>query len=139
ITPNHFEAGASLNFPIESHQDLLLAGQRLVEQMNTDYVLITRGKEGMSLFERESRMATHIPTMAREVFDVAGAGDTVIAALTLGLASGVNPVEAVLLSNAAAGVVVGKMGVATVNQEELLAQLVAMTKRELDIRRETFA
>ncbi|GAK56035.1 PfkB domain protein [Candidatus Vecturithrix granuli] len=138
ITPNHFEAGASLNLTIESHQDLLLAGRQLLEQMKSDYVLITRGKDGMSLFERESRMATHIPTMALEVFDVAGAGDTVIAALTLGLASGVNPVDAVLLSNAAAGVVVGKMGVATVNQEELLAQLLKMTKRELDIQREKF-
>ena len=138
ITPNHFEAGASLNLTIESHQDLLQAGRQLLDQMKTDYVLITRGKDGMSLFERESQMATHIPTMALEVFDVAGAGDTVIAALTLGLASEINPVDAVLLSNAAAGVVVGKMGVATVNQEELLAQLVKMTKRELDIHREKF-
>ena len=92
----------------------------------------------MSLFERETQLVTHIPTMAQEVFDVTGAGDTVIAAFTLALASGSTPVEAAILSNAAAGVVVGKMGVATVNQDEILTQLVKMTKQELDIQQEKF-
>lgn len=138
ITPNHFEAGMSLNVAIDSPQRLLLAGQQLLERLQSNYVLITRGKDGMSLFERETQMVTHIPTMAQEVFDVTGAGDTVIAAFTLALASGATPVEAAILSNAAAGVVVGKMGVATVNQEEILTHLVKMTKQELDIQQEKF-
>ncbi len=91
----------------------------------------------MSLFERQSRMVTHVPTMAQEVFDVTGAGDTVIAALTLGLASGAAPIDAVLLSNAAAGVVVGKVGTATINQGELQNALTKM--EQLDIKRESFA
>lgn len=139
ITPNHFEAGMSLNITIDSHEQLLLAGRQLLERLKSHYVLITRGKEGMSLFERENQRVTHIPTMAQEVFDVTGAGDTVIAVFTLALASGATPVEAAILSNAAAGVVVGKMGVATVNQDEILTHLVKMTKRELDIQQETFA
>ncbi len=136
ITPNHHEAGASLNFAIDNHHQLLLAGKQLLEKLNSEYVLITRGKEGMSLFEQQSRMVTHVPTMAQEVFDVAGAGDTVIAALTLALASGAHPVDAVLLSNAAAGVVIGKVGIATVNQEELQAKLIKMTTIQLDIQKE---
>ena len=138
ITPNHFEAGMSLNIPIDSQQSLLLAGQQLLERLKCSYVLITRGKDGMSLFERETQMATHIPTMAQEVFDVTGAGDTVIAAFTLALASGATPTQAAILSNAAAGVVVGKMGVATVHQEEILTHLNKMAKRELDIQQEKF-
>jgi D-beta-D-heptose 7-phosphate kinase/D-beta-D-heptose 1-phosphate adenosyltransferase len=106
--------------------------------MKSDYVLITRGEEGMSLFERQNRMVTHVPTMAQEVYDVTGAGDTVIAALTLGLAARGNPVDAVLLSNAAAGVVVGKVGTATTTQEELQTALMQMTTRELNIAREAF-
>ncbi|MCP4404416.1 MAG: D-glycero-beta-D-manno-heptose-7-phosphate kinase [bacterium] len=138
ITPNHHEAGASLHITLDNHERLLLAGKQLLEKLQSDYVLITRGEEGMSLFEQQSRMVTHVPTMAQEVYDVTGAGDTVIAALTLGLASGGNPADAVLLSNAAAGVVVGKVGTATSNLEELQTVLQKMNARDLHIRRETF-
>ena len=138
ITPNHHEAGASLNLTIDNHQQLLLAGKQLLEKLQSEYVLITRGKEGMSLFERKNRMVTHVPTMAQEVFDVTGAGDTVIAALTLSLASGASPVDAVLLSNTAAGVAVGKMGTATVDQEELQTELLEIGTRDLEIQREKF-
>ena len=138
ITPNHHEAGASLHMTLDNHERLLLAGKQLLEKLQNDYVLITRGEEGMSLFERQSHMVTHVPTMAQEVYDVTGAGDTVIAALTLGLASGGNPADAVLLSNAAAGVVVGKIGTATSNLEELRGVLQKMNARDLHIRRETF-
>ena len=93
----------------------------------------------MSLFDRATGMVTHVPTMAQEVYDVTGAGDTVIAALTLGLASGGNPVDAVLLANAAAGVVVGKIGTATANQQELRDALSRMKTRGLDVWREQFA
>jgi len=136
LTPNHHEAGAALHMTLHTHDDLLFAGKQLLENLTCAYVLITRGEEGMSLFEQQSQMVTHVPTMAHEVYDVTGAGDTVIAALTLGLAAGGNPVDAVLVSNAAAGVVVGKIGTATVNQQELETEFAKMTRRELDIRRE---
>ena len=138
LTPNHHEAGASLHMTINTHDDLLFAGKQLLENLKSAYVLITRGEEGMSLFEQHNHMVTHVPTMAHEVYDVTGAGDTVIAALTLGLAAGGDPVDAVLLANAAAGVVVGKVGTATVNQQELEAEFAKMTRQELDIRRESF-
>ncbi len=137
ITPNHHEAGASLHLSIDTHRQLLRAGRQLLEKLSCEYVLITRGEEGMSLFEQQSRMVTHVPTMTQEVFDVTGAGDTVIATLTLGLASGAAPIDAVLLSNAAAGVVVGKVGTATINQGELQNALTKM--EQLDIKRESFA
>ena len=139
ITPNHHEAGAAARITIDSHAKLIEAGARLLEQLECAYVLITRGEEGMSLFERDRRIVTHVPAVAQEVYDVTGAGDTVIAALTLGLAAGGDPVDAVLLSNAAAGVVVGKVGTATVNQDELHNELITMTGRKLDIRQEPFA
>ncbi|PID60187.1 D-glycero-beta-D-manno-heptose-7-phosphate kinase [candidate division KSB3 bacterium] len=138
ITPNHYEAAASLNMTINSHDRLLLAGKQLVERLQSDYVLITRGGEGMSLFERQSGIVTHVPTMAQEVYDVSGAGDTVIAAFTLSLAVGANPVDAVLLSNAAAGVVVGKVGTAVSNPEELWGIVQKMNARDLNIQREAF-
>ena len=90
----------------------------------------------MSLFEQQSRMVTHVPAVAQEVYDVSGAGDTVIAALTLGLAAGAEPIEAALLSNAAAGVVVGKVGIATVSPEELHEALPNMNRQHLPIHRE---
>ena len=139
ITPNHHEAGAAVRMTIHNHASLLEAGARLLEQLECEYALITRGEEGMSLFERDRQIVTHVPAVAREVYDVTGAGDTVIAALTLGLAAGGAPVVAVLLSNAAAGVVVGKVGTATVNPEELNNQLITMTGRKLDIQQESFA
>jgi bifunctional ADP-heptose synthase (sugar kinase/adenylyltransferase) len=93
----------------------------------------------MSLFESQSQMVTHVPAMAQEVYDVTGAGDTVVAALTLGLAAGGDPVDATLLSNAAAGVVVGKLGTATVNAGELYESIVHMSREHIEIQREKFA
>jgi D-beta-D-heptose 7-phosphate kinase/D-beta-D-heptose 1-phosphate adenosyltransferase len=83
-------------------------------------LLITLGEQGMLLCRRGEK-PVHIPTVAQEVFDVSGAGDTVIASFTLGIASGASPLEAAILSNHAAGVVVGKVGTATVSPAELLA------------------
>ena len=139
MTPNHHEAGGAAQITIDSHAKLLEAGKRLLERLQCEFVLITRGEDGMSLFDRDRQIVTHVPAVAQEVFDVTGAGDTVIAALTLGLAAGADPVDAVLLSNAAAGVVVGKVGTATVNQDELQNELLAMTARKLDIRQESLA
>jgi D-beta-D-heptose 7-phosphate kinase/D-beta-D-heptose 1-phosphate adenosyltransferase len=82
--------------------------------------LVTLGELGMLLCQRD-QAPFHIPTVAQEVFDVSGAGDTVIATFTLAIAAGASPVEAAILSNHAAGIVVGKIGTATVGREELLA------------------
>lgn len=136
ITPNHYEAGASLQMTIDNHDSLLFAGDQLLKKLESELVLITRGEEGMSLFERQSRVVTHVPAVAQEVYDVSGAGDTVIAALTLSLAAGAEPVDATLLANAAAGVVVGKVGIATVNPEELHEALSIMNRQDVTIHRE---
>ncbi len=84
-------------------------------------LLVTLGELGMLLCARGQK-AFHIPTAAQEVFDVSGAGDTVIAMFTLAIAAGASPVEAAVLANQAAGIVVGKIGTATVDPEELLAR-----------------
>jgi D-beta-D-heptose 7-phosphate kinase/D-beta-D-heptose 1-phosphate adenosyltransferase len=139
ITPNHYEAETSLQMTINDHDSLLLAGSQLLEQLGSEFVLITRGGEGMSLFEQQSRMVTHVPAMAQAIYDVAGAGDTVIAVLTLGLAAGADPIDAMVLSNAAAGVVVGKVGIATVNPKELREALSKMNKQHVAIHREELA
>ena len=98
--------------------DLAQRAQTLRQQLQLDALLVTRSEEGMSLF-REAGEAVHVPTQAREVFDVSGAGDTVIASLGLMLAAGVALPEAMGLANVAAGIVVGKLGTATVSAAEL--------------------
>jgi D-glycero-beta-D-manno-heptose-7-phosphate kinase len=96
-------------------------GRQLLEQWRTRLILLTLGEEGMMLFER-GRPPYHTPTRAREVFDVSGAGDTAIAAFTVSLAAGASPEEAAEIANEASGIVVGKLGTATVTREELLAR-----------------
>ncbi len=120
ITPNHQEASEAAGLIIEDEASLLEAARRILDSLASRAVLITRGEEGMSLFTDEGTL-TNIATVAREVYDVTGAGDTVIATLTLGLASGASFVEAAVLANHAAGVVVGKLGTATVTRKELMA------------------
>jgi D-beta-D-heptose 7-phosphate kinase/D-beta-D-heptose 1-phosphate adenosyltransferase len=122
ITPNRVEAGGALGRELEDDADLEWAGRELLRRLDCESVLLTLGEDGMRLFERAGRR-THIPTVAQEVFDVAGAGDTVIAAFTLALASGATKVEAARVANHAAGIVVGKVGVAVVTPAELRAQL----------------
>ena len=107
---------------IQNEKMLMQAGRNLLRELGCSAVLITRGEEGMSLFEKNGH-TTHIPTVARQVYDVTGAGDTVTSALTLCLSCGATMKEAALISNYAAGVVVGKRGTATVNRDELLAIL----------------
>jgi D-beta-D-heptose 7-phosphate kinase/D-beta-D-heptose 1-phosphate adenosyltransferase len=120
LTPNRAEAGAAVGRSLETEADVQRAGRELLRRLSCEGVLITLGEEGMCLFERAGR-AVRIPTVAREVFDVAGAGDTVIAAFTLALASGGSMEQAARLANQAAGIVVGKLGVAVVTPAELLA------------------
>lgn len=118
LTPNHHEAGAFCRMEIRDEQTLVQAGEKMLEELNCRSVLITQGKDGMTLFKSEGEMI-HIPTVARKVFDVTGAGDTVISALTLGLASGMDAKSAAIISNIAAGIVVGEVGTSTVGAEEL--------------------
>jgi len=120
VTPNHHEASQMSGIPIRDEKSLLQAGESLLARLDCETVLITRGKEGMSLFQRHGPVV-HIPTVAQRVYDVTGAGDTVIAAVTLGLVAGLSPAEAALLANLAAGVVVGEVGTAVVSSAQLLA------------------
>jgi D-glycero-beta-D-manno-heptose-7-phosphate kinase len=122
ITPNNQEAGEAAGVIIEDEKSLVEAGRKLLGSIDCRAVLVTRGEEGMTLFT-DGGEVTHIPTVAREVYDVTGAGDTVIATLALALSTGASPVEAAVLANHAAGVVVGKLGTATVTREELLATI----------------
>lgn len=117
VTPNNLEASQASGVEITDDNTLHRAGEVLFNRLGCQALLITRGENGMSLFEPDSE--THIPTVAKEVFDVSGAGDTVISTLALALASGASFREAAVLANFAAGVVVGKVGTATVSPEEL--------------------
>jgi D-glycero-beta-D-manno-heptose-7-phosphate kinase len=119
ITPNQREAELLTGIAIIDQATLEDAGQSLLEKFECDYALITCGEEGMALFERS--VSHHLPTVPRKVFDVSGAGDTVIATLALVRAAGATMEEAATLANHAAGIAVGKVGTATVTREELLA------------------
>lgn len=122
ITPNKKEAEALAGFEITDIASLEKAARTIQERLGTEAVLITMGQQGMALWQRDEGLFT-IPTMAREVFDVTGAGDTVIATLALGLASGLALRDTACLANIAAGVVVGKVGTAVVTLEELRRSL----------------
>lgn len=119
LTPNLAEAEKMAGMSIASEDELREAARLIMDKLACTALLITRGEAGMALFE-EDRDPLLVPTMAREVYDVTGAGDTVIATLALGLAAGLDFAEASVLANRAAGIVVGKLGTATVTPEELL-------------------
>ncbi len=124
ITPNHHEAARALATEVKNGGDLIAVGEKLLKAYQFRALLITRGEEGMSLFEKDGRIRhTHFSTRAKEVFDVTGAGDTVIGVFALCMASRATFREAALLANHAAGIVVGKVGTATVSQEELKRSL----------------
>jgi rfaE bifunctional protein kinase chain/domain len=127
ITPNRKETFELANLPDETRnasplddKNLMIAAQRLLFELRPALLLITLGEQGMLLCQRGQK-PFHIPTVAQEVFDVSGAGDTVIASFTMAIAAGASPIEAAIISNHAAGIVVGKAGTATVAPEELLA------------------
>jgi len=127
ITPNRKEAFELADLPDETKCENPLAdpslgrvAERLLKELRPAVLLITLGELGMLLCQRD-HAPFHIPTVAQEVFDVSGAGDTVIAVFTLAVAAGASPLEAAILSNHAAGIVVGKVGTATTAPEELLA------------------
>ena len=122
LTPNRREAEAAWGHPIRNEAEVVEAGRHLVDTLKVQAVLITRGGKGMSLFEADGRVS-HIAAVAKEVFDVTGAGDTVVGTMALALGSKATMVEAAQISNYAAGVVVGKRGTATVSLAELKRSL----------------
>ena len=122
LTPNKKEAEVASGIPIHNDQSLKQAAEAILAGTKVENLLITRGEEGMSLF-RPTGYSRNIPAFAREVFDVTGAGDTVIATLTLAMCAGANPEEAAILANSAAGIVVGKLGTASVTPDELIAAI----------------
>ena len=103
----------------EERDSVLAAGHKIFEMLECKNLLITRGEHGMILFEGRDHVVD-IPTQAREVSDVSGAGDTVISVLALGIASGLDLKTSALVSNLASGIVVGKLGTASVSPEELI-------------------
>ena len=122
FTPNLPEAEKAVGYPINNKDSLLKAGKDLINITKAQKILITRGEEGMSLFEKEDQEVkmSHIPAFNRtDVFDVTGAGDTVVAALTLGLCVGTDFFDAAILGNLGASIVVRHFGTATTNTEEM--------------------
>ena len=124
LTPNQHEAGYMQGRRIVDEASLLEVGWGLQKRLDAEAVLVTRGPGGMSLFEKGGRY-THLPTVAREVYDVTGAGDTVVSVVALALAAGADYPTASYLSNHAAGVVIREVGTATCAPEALLASLEA--------------
>ncbi|XDD48687.1 D-glycero-beta-D-manno-heptose-7-phosphate kinase [Leptospira sp. WS92.C1] len=126
LTPNHHEAGKALGRKLETDSEILQAAEEITEKLSCPSLMITRGEKGMSLYLTSQKEIFHIPTVAREVFDVTGAGDTVISTYTAYHAAGLSELDASVVSNAAAGVVVAKLGAETVTPEELKNSLSAM-------------
>jgi len=129
LTPNRSEAFALAGryyrpgrLPLSEDTELIEVGQVLLEQWNAEILLVTLGGQGMALFTRGEN-PRHIPTQAREVFDVSGAGDTVITTFVLGLLAGASPMDAARLANHAAGIVVAEVGTAAVTISELQREL----------------
>jgi len=117
-TPNVLEASDAAGIDIRDEATLRQAGRRLLERWDAEAILVTRGEHGMTLFERHAAVR-HFPTVARQVFDVTGAGDTAVATCALALGAGASFAEAAFLANHAAGIVVAKIGTATLSAAEL--------------------
>lgn len=122
ITPNHLEAESVVHHACRNDKEVEKAGNTILSKISTTYLILKRGEQGLSVFER-GKKALHVPTLAQEVYDVTGAGDTVIAVSSLALLAGASIQEAAMLANIAAGIVVGKLGTATLTSAELIAAL----------------
>jgi D-beta-D-heptose 7-phosphate kinase/D-beta-D-heptose 1-phosphate adenosyltransferase len=122
LTPNQHEAGWVQGRRITDEASLAAVGWELQRRLDAEAVLVTRGADGMSLFERGGRY-TALPTVAREVFDVTGAGDTVVSVVAIALAAGAAYPDACMLANHAAGLVIRELGTATCTAPQLLAAL----------------
>jgi D-beta-D-heptose 7-phosphate kinase/D-beta-D-heptose 1-phosphate adenosyltransferase len=121
VTPNHHEAEAATYMRVRTAGDASAAAREFRERVNCEAVLMTRGDQGMWLLMKGEEGEANLPAVAREVADVTGAGDTVIATMALAMAVGATLVEAAQMANEAAGISVGKFGPSTVTPAELLA------------------
>ena len=119
LKPNLREAQMLTDIEIKDEDTLKMAGEKLLDQMKAKVVVLTRGKDGISVFQKEKRF--DIPTQARKVYDVTGAGDTTIATLIMALLSGADIMEASLIANIAAGIVVGEVGTAKATCDDILS------------------
>lgn len=128
LTPNRKEAEAASGIAITDTASLARAAAVIMGSAGLPHLLITRSEEGMTLFSQAGEMV-HIPTVAREVFDVSGAGDTVLAALAIGIAAGFSMIEAARLANVAAGIAVGKLGTSVVTPQEII-DAVSLTHKD---------
>ena len=122
LTPNQHEAGWVMGRRVTDEASLMAVGWGLQKRLDAECALVTRGPDGMSLFEKSGRY-THLPTVAREVYDVTGAGDTVVSVVALALAAGADYPEACCLANHAAGVVIREVGTAACSPGQLRASL----------------
>jgi D-beta-D-heptose 7-phosphate kinase/D-beta-D-heptose 1-phosphate adenosyltransferase len=120
LTPNQVELQQACGHECLADEQVVEGAHRILEQGICDAMVVTRGKDGMSIVQAGGS-AVHLPTAKRQVFDVSGAGDTVVAVISLGLAVGAGVVDAAALANIAAGIVVGKRGTATVTAGEMIA------------------
>lgn len=123
LTPNAREAEKLTGIEIQEKKSLKRVGSKLLKITKAKHVVVTLGKDGMAVFNRGQKKVKIIPTFAREVYDVSGAGDTVISIMSLAYAAGATIEEASILGNLGAGIVVGKRGTATVSQDEMLTSM----------------
>ncbi len=131
MTPNLPDTQKHVGFYLNNKEDFLRAGEKLLEQTGAENILITCGAEGMVVIEKNGKY-THIPVFNKsKVFDVTGAGDTVTATYALALAVGANPVDAAIIGNIAAGIVVKQFGCATTNIDEILASIPSRIELEV--------
>ncbi|MFC1566380.1 D-glycero-beta-D-manno-heptose-7-phosphate kinase [bacterium] len=122
ITPNLNEALQGMHhLKADTQKDVEKLGDQIMKKLELESLIITQGEKGMTIFEKKNK--THIPTLAKEVFDVTGAGDTVISTLALSLANKANILESAYIANCAAGIVVGKLGTACITREEIKDKL----------------
>ncbi len=126
LTPNHHEAGKALGKTIFKDTEIEQGAKELAERLNSDSMMITRGEKGMTVYIAKDRKVFHIPTVAKEVFDVTGAGDTVISIYSAFIVSGLNELESAIVANASAGIVVGKLGSSTATFSEIQTSLESM-------------
>jgi len=122
LTPNRLELQQACGHECVADQQVVDGARQMLASGICDVMIVTRGKDGMSVIQADGR-ATHLPTTARQVYDVSGAGDTVVAAIALATAAGAEIIEAAALANVAAGIVVGKRGTATVSAGEIIAAI----------------
>ena len=131
LTPNEKETGELAHLPVQNKDEILAAGKKILARLGSPYLVATLGARGMALFFGKDRVF-HLPVSSREVFDVTGAGDTVIGTLALALASGASLLEAAVLANHCAGIVVSKVGAATASVDETLNALKTLPAPVID-------